>query len=101
VLVVHGDTVKMHQQIEGDVRLQLGEGAADGTEIATHAQLVHLVAQLFEPGDHVPLGPKIRELLVRQSADVGRRHEILVHQDEYFELLPHRGKWWCPRFRYL
>ncbi len=91
----------MHQQIEGDIRLELGKRAANRTQVAAHPKPMHLVPQLLEPGDDVPFGAEVRQLLVRQALDVLRRHEIFVHQDEDFELLPHRGKWWCPRFKYL
>src|SRR5450432_308281 len=91
----------MHQQIEGDVWLEFGESAANRTQVVPHPELVHLVPQLLERDDHVPLRAEVGRLHLGKGRDVLGGHEVLVHQNQNFELLPHRGKWWCPRFRYL
>ena len=65
MLVVDGDPVEVHEQVERDVGLQIRERLADRTEVAADAELHHLVAELFEGRDHVDLGAKVGELLVR------------------------------------
>jgi hypothetical protein len=92
MLVVHRNTVEMDQQIEGDIGLELGEGAPHRPKVAADAEPMHFVTQLLERLDHVPLGAKVRQLLVRQTADVRGGHQVFVHQDDDFELLPHLGK---------
>jgi hypothetical protein len=91
VLVVDRDLLEVDEQIEGDVRLELGERPLDRAEVVADAQLERLVAELLEPLDHVELGAEVGDLFARYAAQAVGRHQLLVHEHEDSTFLPHRA----------
>ena len=70
------------------MRLEILDGLAQGGEVVIQPELVHLVAQVAQPVDHVVLGLVLEDLLIGLAGDVVGRHQVDVHQHEH-PLLAH------------
>ena len=82
VLVVGADAVEFLQQVEDDVRLPVGDGAAHLGEAVEDPQAAHLVAGLAQGGDDVVLGAPLLDFLFGVAFQGLRRHQARVHHDE-------------------
>ena len=97
VLVPGRDLGESLEQVEGDVGLELGDGAADHPELAAHPERAHLVPLLAQGVDDVELGLPLDVHHVLPLVVLGR-DEALVAQGEDAELL-HRASRWRPLWR--
>jgi hypothetical protein len=88
VLIIESEAVEFLEEVEGDVRLDFLESAADDSQIAVEAHGKDGVAHVPERDDDVILHLPGLDLLVLQSLDRLRRHEVLVAEDDDAKLAP-------------
>ena len=83
VLVVRDLALKLHEQIEHDMRLPVLDRFADRAQLIRHAERVHFVPVGPQRADHVVLGLPTVDLRFAVALERIRGHQILVedHQD--------------------
>jgi hypothetical protein len=88
ILIEDRDVVEALEQVEGDVRLPVGGGAADVAQVVVDAERLHLVPHGAERRNHVVLGPPrlghdigaVRDGIGRDQVPVDEREDAqLAH----------------------
>jgi hypothetical protein len=79
-LVVGDDALKLFHQVEGDVRLPVGDRRAQFGQVVTQAQCTHIVTSLAQVFHHIVLGAELIDLFVAESGEALRWHQGLVHE---------------------
>src|SRR5207245_6677636 len=91
VLIVGDDAVEFLEQVEHDVRLPLGDRAAQLRQAVEHAEAAHVMLELAERRDDVVLGAPLLDFLFAVTFETLRRHQALVHHGQGAQL-PHSGR---------
>ena len=82
VLIVGDDAVEFLQQVEHDVRLPIGDGAAQFRQTVAQAQRHHFVSRLLQMGDHIVFGAPLFDLFLGRAFQGVRRHQGRMHQHQ-------------------
>src|SRR6185312_9635921 len=80
-------TVKLLQQVEGDMRLVLHQGVADYVQLIVKTDGINLVAHLLQRRGHVVFSFDFGFIFVGESVERVGRDEVLVHQDDNAQFL--------------
>jgi hypothetical protein len=91
VLVIGDDAVELLEQIEDDIRLPVGNRAAQLRQTVEHADAAYVMAALAQRSGDVELRPPLLDLLFAVTFEALRGHQARVHHDERAQS-PHKGR---------
>ena len=74
--------VELLEQVPDEVRLEGFDRLADREQLVLHAERLHLVPELAQAVEHVPLGLEVVGLARGRRLDLGGRHVVGVHEHE-------------------
>ena len=99
MLVVADDTVEFLQQVEDDVRLPVGDGAAQFGKTVEHAQRAHFMPGLAQCLDHVVFSAPLVHRLGVMSFEAVRRHQARMQHYQYAQAFHRCSLGRAPRSR--
>ena len=82
VLIVGDDAVEFLQEIENDIRLPVGDCAAQLREAVQHSHATDVVPRFAQGRGDVVLSPPLFDFLFCMTFEIFRRHQTLVHDHE-------------------
>ena len=82
VLVVGDDAVELLEQVEDDLRLPLGDDAAQFFQLIGDAEAAHFVLRLLERRDHVELGTPLFDFFFAVPFEGVGRNERGMNDDQ-------------------
>jgi hypothetical protein len=80
------DAVKFLQQVEDNVRLELGHGVANDAQVVADTDRPSVMFELAQRIHDVELGLPLEDFLFGMAVQALGRNQALVHQDERSQL---------------